>query len=142
MAEVVLERRAALRSNGEKIREVVRLKELQHHFISYRSKVFWTRKKSHFVWCVLGREITLTFWVAFWTRGITFTFWVVFWRNHFYVLCGVCWEENSLSLSGGCLSKRNHFRFLRGVFWEENSLPLSGWCFWGIEITFTCWVVF
>ena len=27
MAEVVLERRAALRSNGEKIREVVRLKE-------------------------------------------------------------------------------------------------------------------
>jgi len=39
MAEVVLERRAALRSNGEKIREVVRLKELQHHFISYRSKV-------------------------------------------------------------------------------------------------------
>ena len=44
MAEVVLERRAALRSNGEKIREVVRLKELQHHFISYRSKVFWTRR--------------------------------------------------------------------------------------------------
>ena len=39
MAELVLERRAALRSNGERIREVVRLKELQHHFISYRSKV-------------------------------------------------------------------------------------------------------
>jgi len=39
MAEVVLERRAGLRSTGERIREVVRLKELQHHFISYRSKV-------------------------------------------------------------------------------------------------------
>ena len=39
MAELVLERRAGLRSNGERIREVVRLKELQHHFISYRSKV-------------------------------------------------------------------------------------------------------
>ena len=39
MAELVLERRAGLRSTGERIREVVRLKELQHHFISYRSKV-------------------------------------------------------------------------------------------------------
>jgi len=39
MAELVLERRAGLRSNGARIREVVRLKELQHHFISYRSKV-------------------------------------------------------------------------------------------------------
>ena len=39
MAELVLERRAGLRSNAERIREVVRLKELQHHFISYRSKV-------------------------------------------------------------------------------------------------------
>ena len=38
-----------MRSNGERIREVVRLKELQHHFISYRSKVgdwvsFWKKK--------------------------------------------------------------------------------------------------
>ena len=34
-----------MRSNGERIREVVRLKELQHHFISYRSKVGdWEKK--------------------------------------------------------------------------------------------------
>ena len=55
MAEVVLERRAALRSNGEKIREVVRLKELQHHFISYRSKVF-----GHFLCDVFWEEKSLS----------------------------------------------------------------------------------
>jgi len=31
MAELVLERRAGLRSNGARIREVFRLKELQHN---------------------------------------------------------------------------------------------------------------
>ena len=35
MAALTVERRAALRSSGE----VVRLKELQYHFITYRSKV-------------------------------------------------------------------------------------------------------
>jgi len=39
MAALTVERRAALRSSGEVIREVVRLKELQYHFITYRSKV-------------------------------------------------------------------------------------------------------
>ena len=58
MAEVVLERRAALRSNGEKIREVVRLKELQHHFISYRSKVFWNH--FHFLRGIFWEEKSLT----------------------------------------------------------------------------------
>ena len=104
MAEVVLERRAALRSNGEKIREVVRLKELQHHFISYRSKVFWT-------------------------RGIAFC--VVYFgkRNHFHFLSGVLDKRNHFHFLGGVLDKRNQFQCLRGAFWEEKLLSLSGWCF-------------
>lgn len=39
MATVNLERRAAVRENREAIRQLVNLKELQHHFVSYRSKV-------------------------------------------------------------------------------------------------------
>ena len=39
MAALTVERRAALRSSGEVVREGVRLKELQYHFITYRSKV-------------------------------------------------------------------------------------------------------
>ena len=102
MAEVVLERRAALRSNGEKIREVVRLKELQHHFISYRSKVFWTRK-NHILCGVFVEEKSLS--LSGWLFG----------------------QEESLSLSGWCfggitftfyvvyVGKRTHFHFLGGV---------------------------
>ena len=90
MAEVVLERRAALRSNGEKIREVVRLKELQHHFISYRSKVFWT-------------------------RGITFC--VVYFgkRNHFHFLGGDFDKNNHFHFLLVYFGKRNHSHFLSGV---------------------------
>lgn len=39
MAAVNLERRAAVRESREAIRQLVNLKELQHHFVSYRSKV-------------------------------------------------------------------------------------------------------
>ena len=113
MAEVVLERRAALRSNGEKIREVVRLKELQHHFISYRSKVFWTKgitfcvvyfgKRNHFYFLggVLDKRNHFHFLGGVKTRGTTFTFGVVYFgkRNYCHFLSGV-------------LDKRNHFHFL------------------------------
>ena len=87
MAEVVLERRAALRSNGEKIREVVRLKELQHHFISYRSKVFWNH--FHFLRGIFWEEKLLS--LSGWLFG----------QEEFLSLSGgVFWEEKSLSLSG------------------------------------------
>ena len=46
MAQVNLERRAAVRSSREAIREVVQLKELQHNFVCYRSKVRSNKKFS------------------------------------------------------------------------------------------------
>jgi hypothetical protein len=39
MAGVMVERRAAVRSQGEDVRQLVQLKELQHHFVGYRSKL-------------------------------------------------------------------------------------------------------
>ena len=39
MAQLNLDRRAAVKSNGEALRNLLQLKELQNHFVSYRSKV-------------------------------------------------------------------------------------------------------
>ena len=100
MAEVVLERRAALRSNGEKIREVVRLKELQHHFISYRSKVFWNH--FHFLRGIFWEEKSLS--LSGWLFG----------QEEFLSLSGgVFWEEKSLSLSAWCFGQEDSFSLCR-----------------------------
>ena len=79
---------------------------------------------------MLGSEITFTFWVVFFgnrnhfhflggvlERRITFFFWMVYFgtTNHFHFL-------------GVFLDKRNHFHFLCGVFFEEKSLSISVWC--------------